>query len=357
MKIGARILKTGIAITLALFLAILLNLPSPVFAGIAAVFAIQPSIYRSYLSMIEQIQANVIGAAFAIFFFLIFGNDPFIIGLTAILVIGINLKLKLENTIPVSIVTVIAIMESPGEEFIIFSIIRFSTIMLGVLSAFIVNLVFLPPKYEKKLYDKIVDHTEEIFKWIRINIRQASDHHTLKTEIEHFKENKIKIDQLYLFYKEERNYLKRNRQAKSRKLVLFRQMITSSNYALDTLKKLHRFENEFHRMPIEFQQTFIKEIDDLINFHEQIILKVIGKIKPHHPSHELNKDLEFDKKKVIDTYLAFQQSEDEEFQKDWYQLIALVSAITDYYDQLEHLNLLLSSYQTYHKEENELEVK
>ena len=32
MKLGARILKTGIAITLALFACILLNLPSPVFA-------------------------------------------------------------------------------------------------------------------------------------------------------------------------------------------------------------------------------------------------------------------------------------------------------------------------------------
>ncbi|MGQ0437482.1 aromatic acid exporter family protein, partial [Bacillus sp. B-TM1] len=43
MKLGARILKTGIAITLALFACILLQLPSPVFAGISAIFAVQPS--------------------------------------------------------------------------------------------------------------------------------------------------------------------------------------------------------------------------------------------------------------------------------------------------------------------------
>ncbi|MEJ9315158.1 aromatic acid exporter family protein, partial [Priestia megaterium] len=59
MKLGARILKTGIAITLSLLLGEFLSLPSPIFAAIAAVFAIQPSIYRSYLTILEQIQANV----------------------------------------------------------------------------------------------------------------------------------------------------------------------------------------------------------------------------------------------------------------------------------------------------------
>ena len=51
MKLGARVLKTGVAIVFALFLAQILNVPSPVFAAIAAVFAIQPSIYRSYLTI------------------------------------------------------------------------------------------------------------------------------------------------------------------------------------------------------------------------------------------------------------------------------------------------------------------
>ena len=74
MKLGARIVKTGVAIVFALFLADLLNLPAPIFAGIAAIFAIQPSIYRSYLTIIEQIQSNLIGAGVAVIFALIFGH-------------------------------------------------------------------------------------------------------------------------------------------------------------------------------------------------------------------------------------------------------------------------------------------
>ncbi|CAM5648020.1 Aromatic acid exporter family protein OS=Lysinibacillus sphaericus OX=1421 GN=LYSIN_04008 PE=3 SV=1 [Lysinibacillus sphaericus] len=37
MKLGARVFKTGVAIVFALFVAELLQLPSPVFAGIAAI--------------------------------------------------------------------------------------------------------------------------------------------------------------------------------------------------------------------------------------------------------------------------------------------------------------------------------
>ncbi|MFS0862709.1 FUSC family protein [Fredinandcohnia sp. 179-A 10B2 NHS] len=346
MKLGARILKTGIAITLALVLAKLLNLPSPVFAGIAAVFAIQPSIYRSFLSVVEQIQANVIGAFLAILFGMYFGNNPFIIGLTAILVIAINLKLKIEKTIPVAIVTVIAIMESPSEQFFQFALLRFAAILLGILSAFIMNLVFLPPKYEKKLYDKIVKQSEEIFKWVRISTRHASEYNTLKDDIDKIKENIDEIDQLYLLYKEERNYFKKVKFEKSRKLVLFRQMIICTNRGLDMLRKLHKHENELHEMPISFQQLFVKEIDDLIHSHEQLLLKFVGKVKSQAPE-ELKMDFAFDRKKVIDTLLENQQTMDQE---NWYHILTLVSAILEYSEQLEHLDILVDSYQNFHNE-------
>ncbi|MEH7581207.1 aromatic acid exporter family protein, partial [Priestia megaterium] len=253
MKLGARILKTGIAITLSLLLGEFLSLPSPIFAAIAAVFAIQPSIYRSYLTILEQIQANVIGAASAVCFGLIFGTHPIIIGFTAVVVIAVNLKLRINNTIGLALVTVIAIMENPGDNFVEYALIRFGTVLLGVFSAFIVNLIFIPPKYETRLYYKIVSTTEEIIKWIRMNLYHASEHTLLKEDIEKMKDNVAKMNQIFDFYKEERTYSTKKRFVKSRKLVLFRQMITVTTRALTTLKLLHRVENDLQVMPQQFQ--------------------------------------------------------------------------------------------------------
>src|SRR5690606_25648288 len=183
MKLGARMLKTGIAITLALYVSELLHLPTPVFAGIAAIFAIQPTIYRSYLTVIEQIQGNIIGAILAISFVLVFGNHILIIGFVAIIAIIIMVKLKLENSIRLALVTIIAVMAAPSDDFLQFAMWRSGSILIGILSSFIVNLIFIPPKYETKLFQGISQATEDIVKWIRLTTRFASEDQLLKKDI------------------------------------------------------------------------------------------------------------------------------------------------------------------------------
>jgi uncharacterized membrane protein YgaE (UPF0421/DUF939 family) len=354
MKLGARILKTGIAIILSLFVAQLVDSPAPVFAAIAAIFAVQPSIYRSYLSILEQVQGNIIGAFFAVLFVLLLGNNFIIVGLAAIIVITINLKLKLENTIALSLVTLIAIMENPGEDFIYFALIRFLTIMIGVFSAFMINLVFLPPKYENTLYLKISHTTEEIFKWIRVTSRHASEHNLLKNEIDRLREVLVKLDQVYLFYKEERNLLKKNDLVKSRKLVIYRQMITTTKRALDTLKKMNRYENELLHMPEEFKQTIQEQLDCLINHHEQLLLRFIGKTKIQ--SSETGYVC-IDKKGLFHLFLSQKQDSAEEENATLYHAMQVIAAIMDYGEQVEHLETLINSFQSYHKEENEVNIE
>jgi uncharacterized membrane protein YgaE (UPF0421/DUF939 family) len=353
MKLGARIIKTGIAIILALFLSQLLNLPAPVFAGIAAIFAIQPTIYRSYLSILEQLQANLIGAAVAIIFVLVFGNQVFIVGLAAIIVIIINLKLNSGNTIILSLVTVIAIMENQDGEFLQFALIRFSTIMLGILSAFIVNLVFLPPKYETKLYHKISAIAEDVFKWIRISTRHASEHSLLKNDINRLKEQVIKLEQLYLMFKEEREYFKKDSYAKSRKLVVYRQMISTLKRSLDVLRRLNRFENEFHLMPTDFQSQIQEQLDCLVFQHEQLLLKFIGKIKSSVDYHE---NTTVSKKELLDMFLKQQKCLNGEQEACLYHMMPLVAAIIEYEEEIEHLNKLVNSFQSFHKDENEVSI-
>lgn len=361
MTLGARILKTGIAIVLALLLAQLLNAPSPVFAGISAIFAIQPTIYRSYLSIIEQIQGNLIGAIIAVVFVLSFGNNVFIIGLAAIIVITINLKLKLEKTIILSTVTLIAIMESPTDDFITFAIIRFSTIMLGILSSFIVNLVFLPPKYENKLYNSISDISEEITKWIRLNVRHASEHNLLKNDIEKMSDRIIKIDQLYLMYKEERNYFKKTTLLKARKLVIYRQMINTLKKSFNTLKKLHRYENELLTLPEDFQNNIQQQLDCLIHHHEHVMLKFIGKVKPNVTFEEGSISLD---RKALFLQLINHYKEtvsenvcDQEEEMIQYHAMQIISAIIEYDEYVEHLDTLITSIQVHHRHEPEVTIE
>lgn len=353
MKLGARILKTGIAIVLSLYLAQLLHSPSPVLAGIAAIFAIQPTIYRSFLTIVEQVQGNLIGAIIAVIFVLLLGNHFIVIGLAAIIVIIINLKLNLGNTIGLSLVTLISIMETPGSDFIPFAGIRFGTIMIGVFSAFIVNLVFLPPKYETKLYYKIADTTDEIIRWIRLSTRHDFDHNQLKGEIEKLKDSLIQMGQFYLMYQEERSYFKKNKLEKSRKLVIFRQMTSAAKKAVDTLKKLHRFENELLHLPEVFQQSIKEQLDLIIYHHEQLMLRFIGKV----PTHPINNEtgITIDKKELFELFLSYQREYPNQNDPHLYHTMQIVSSIIDYGEQIEHLNTLITSFYAYH--DNEISIE
>jgi uncharacterized membrane protein YgaE (UPF0421/DUF939 family) len=351
MKLGARILKTGIAIVLSLYLAQLVHSPSPVFAGIAAIFALQPTIYRSYLTIVEQIQGNLIGAVLAVVFVLLLGNHYVVIGLAAIIVILLALKLKLENTIALSLVTLISIMVNPGVDFIPFAGVRFSTIMIGVFSAFIVNLVFVPPKYENKLYLKISGTTEEIIRWIRLSTRHDVDHNLLKADIEKLKENVLIMEQFYLMYKEERSYFKKNDLEKSRKLVVFRQMNSTAKRGLDTLKRLHRYENELLHLPENLEQLIRQQLDCIIYYHEQLMLRYIGKVPTSHITTEASICL--NNKELFDLFVAYHLEENN--QPDHYNALQIISSIIDYGEHVEHLDTLISSFHSYHHNEVSIE--
>ncbi|KGR77818.1 FUSC family protein [Ureibacillus sinduriensis] len=358
MQLGARVLKTGVAIVFALFLADLLNLPSPVFAGIAAIFAIQPSIYRSYLSIIEQIQGNIIGATVAVLFGLIFGHHIVAIGIAAIIVIGLMRKFKLDSSISLALVTVVAIMIFEGDDFLEFGIIRFLTVMVGVFAAFIVNLVFLPPRYEIKLFTTIDSLQDDIIRWTRLAARQASEHTSTKAALSKFQDRLSDVEKMYDFYKEERHYSKKKRFIQARKLVLYRQMIITTKKSLELLHRLHKHENEIANLPGHFRGMVQERLDFLLTFHEQLLLKFTGKLKPEHSKWFDEQDKKYvDVMEQLIQQIAFEQKREGEEEFSSYHLFYIFSRLLDYEENLEHLDTLIVSYRSYHSNEKNSDLE
>lgn len=356
MQLGARVFKTGIAIALALYIADVLGLPVPIFAGIAAIFAVQPSIYRSYMTVFEQIQSNLIGAAFAVTFAIIFGNSYFMVGLTTIIAISVMLKLKLQKAIPLALVTIIAIMEIQGDDFLMAAAFRILTIGVGVFSAFAVNLVFLPPKYETRLFTKISTTQDDIIRWIRIGIRHAADHQSLKQAVTSIEEQLTKIDQLFLLFKEERGYTKKAKYAKGRKLVIYRELITTSYKSLYVIRRLYAYEHDIIQLPDHFHMMIQERLDTLLTYHEHLHLKFIGKLKPEQLDW-INDDHFIKRQEVMEIFMTqiYETKRQEDFST--YHLLHLLSAILTYEEHLEHLDTLISSYQTYHGDEIDVKVE
>lgn len=347
MKLGARMLKTGLAVAIAVYLASLIG-SSSIIAGMTALFSIQPSIYRSFQSIVEQVQANIIGALSAILVVLTLGNDPFIIGFTIIIVIGFCMKFNMkENTVLLALVAVIAIMETTDMPFDEFTLLRFTSLMLGLFSSFVVNLVFLPPKYETKLFSKIDRNTGDILQWLRITTRHLSERPALKEEIDRLEGELLHIDRVYSLYKEERTYYKKRRLAKARKLILFRHLISSMRKSFELLKTFSKLENDLGQVPIEFRETLVKELDKTIHAHEKLLLSIMGRIRlEHNPIEEAGEpDIPALIEYLIDIY------EKKETDEEKLMFLPLATKLMDYHQQLNRMTKLLSSYNQYHNTE------
>ncbi|WP_062105446.1 FUSC family protein [Bacillus niameyensis] len=350
MKLGARMLKTGIAIIFALLIAELLHIPTPAFVGIAAIFAIQPTIYRSYLTVIEQIQGNILGAILAISFVLAFGNHILVIGLAAIIAIGIMVKFNLENAIRLALVTIVAVMAAPTEDFLNVALIRSSSILIGILSSFIVNLIFLPPKYETKLFHNISEVTENIIKWMRLSTRFASETGPLKKDLGNIKERITEINTLYAMFKEERRYFRKKEYAKIRKLVIYRQMIQVAQKGFDILKLQKQYENVLHQLPESLQNHTRNRLDFLLSYHEQLLMKFMGRVRQEVELVAFNYE-EIEKDQLLDAFLKEVKKSDDVDEYQPYHLIHFLSLMIQYEEQLEHLEKLIRSLWKYHEKD------
>ncbi|MFC4401493.1 FUSC family protein [Gracilibacillus xinjiangensis] len=345
MKLGARMLKTGIAVTVALYIANLIGLPSATYAGIAAAFAIQPNIYRSFQTMFEQIYANIFGVSIATLIVFTLGNDPLIIGFTTIIVIGFCMYLKMnENTTALAIIAVLAVMETTEMMLLNFTGLRFSSLTLGIVSAFFVNMLFFPPKYELRLFKQIDQMTADILQWLRISTRHLSDDPALKGEIDRLDLEIAHIDHTYSLYSEERIYRRKARIPKMRKLVIFRQMIVTSKTSLETLRAIYQYDDKIDTIPKEFQQVLVDELDKIIYSHERLLLSAMGKIKKNQ--RKLVEDITTPNiPHLVDTlFLVYEKDE-----KDRHSLLPLASRLMEYHKEILYLQKLLYSYHKFHE--------
>lgn len=355
MRLGARIFKTGLAVTLALYAAMWLGFESTAFGGLAAFFAVQPSVHKSLLLIWDQIQANIISAVLAIIFVLAFGHEPFVVGVVVVLIISINIKLKKEAIIPLAVVTAVIIMGSPTDEFINFATNRFLVIMIGVFSAFIVNMIFLPPKHENQLYHKISDSNDQIIQWIRLTLHHEVDYNTLKQDMKRIRESVLKLENLFILYKEERSYFRKNEYSRMRKVVLFRQMITCTKKAKEILKSLSKHDNAVNSLPEEMSQLLQLQVDYLTNYHERILLKYMGKVKPQS-TEVYYQEINAGKHQLINVYMTY-YNDTQIDGDDWIHFLPVIALVIEYSEELEHLDRLVDGFFTYHTEDNEVKIR
>jgi hypothetical protein len=153
--LGARILKTGLAVLLSL---IAFHWVSPGYGSFAALFAIlavQPSVSRARNTFAHQLIGNLIGGAVAAVLGVWLGPTAPAMALGVVLVLGMCTRLGLTDAISVAMTAVLFIMDRPQPDFLLYTAARVGTITGGMLIGYLVNRFIRPPDYSTRLRDDL----------------------------------------------------------------------------------------------------------------------------------------------------------------------------------------------------------
>ncbi|GGA15218.1 UPF0421 protein YgaE [Paenibacillus marchantiophytorum] len=278
MVFGARVWKTGIAVALALYISAWLSFTPPVIAAVAAIFAMQPSIYRSWRYFLDQLQTNILGAALALLAGIFFSNNVIAIGIVCIIVIIISLRLGMEDTIGLTLVTVVAVMEASGEWR--FAVNRLLLSLIGIGCAFLVNILFFPPKPKQQFASQIQSIFVKMSLLLRTVISNEMKETIFREEKEGLRSALKSLSDKYRLMEEEIKKLKGKRKGFSRirELVVYKQKLLVMYKGLEVLDAVDEHYFQTARTDA-MDDYFDNHMEKLIKFHEHVLLKFDDKLK------------------------------------------------------------------------------
>lgn len=147
--IGARVIKTCLAVAISILLARVFKLETPQFAGIVAVLAVQPSIYRSFRYGVRQTVSAVMGAVFGALALYAFGNSFLVMGLVAFFLMTVHVRINWTSSLLVAVVIAINTMGTANLPFWEAALNQISLVLIGTGTGTLVNLFQKPVHRER----------------------------------------------------------------------------------------------------------------------------------------------------------------------------------------------------------------
>ncbi|KIL37523.1 hypothetical protein SD71_02515 [Cohnella kolymensis] len=335
MTIGARVIKTGLAVAVSLWVGVLIGLDAPLIAAIAAIFTIQPSIYRSWKQVLEQVQSNLLGAAVAIAAVTFIGKSPLAVGLVCIGVIMLCIRLKAEETIGLTLVTVVVIMETQGQGWLV-AADRLGGILTGMVSAFVVNVLIAPPKHRQRFVKHIQEAQELLSRLLRTAVSNELKENVFRDEEKRLKGMLRQIDEFYDLFAEERVWRRNARTRRIRLLVVYKGMLSALDRGVGLIEAVE--EHYFAVSSAEAWNRLIdRQIESLCGYHELLLWKWGDKMKPGATA--AAPPLEAS---MLLSELILDRTEDDSTARA--RLLVITSAVYNYDESLRRLDKLMQKW-------------
>jgi len=143
--LGARIIKTGVAVFLTLALLHWFGSAYATFGAVAAVLAVQPTLSQAHEVFREQLLGNAVAGLVATLLGLWLPVNPLTMALASVLVLGLLVRLRLPDAAGLAVVVVLFVMDRPEQDFLAYTLARMGVIAAGMAVGYVVNRLIHPP--------------------------------------------------------------------------------------------------------------------------------------------------------------------------------------------------------------------
>ncbi|MDB4898114.1 MAG: hypothetical protein JWN15_4376 [Firmicutes bacterium] len=163
--LGARIIKTGLAVFISLAAFQWLGSAYGTFAAVAAILAVQPAVSRARSAFLQQLAGNLIGGAMAAALGRWLGPTASAMAIGVVLTLGLCTQLRLTEAAAGAVVSVIFILDRPQHDFLVYTAARVGAIAGGMLIGYLVNRFIRPPNYTRRVSEALQEASEGIDKF------------------------------------------------------------------------------------------------------------------------------------------------------------------------------------------------
>ncbi len=202
--LGVRIIKTSIAVTIAIGLAQLLDFPYPFFAGMTAIISMDATTVLSLKMARNRVIGTLLGALIGMGLSYIARGNALLCGVGTFILIKICNRLKINGAIGIGGIVMFAIMVHTDKTPLYYAIHRTLPTILGGIVAVCVNYLIFPNHTMKKMEDLIYqmwDISSRIMNHIGNN---SEDLNQLHKDLKMIESNLLKYegDRIFLRRKE-----------------------------------------------------------------------------------------------------------------------------------------------------------
>lgn len=212
--LGLRTIKTGVALALAILVAQILEIEYPFFVGMTAIISMDKTMTNSLKMGRNRVVGTFLGACIGVMLSYVDRGNALLCGVGIMMLILVCNKLRLQGSITIGGIVMIAIMVHTDKTPLFYGFHRTFDTLIGALVSLFVNIVLFPYANDKRLNNIIVqlwDQTDKIISALRNNeiidtSSLSQDMETIRNELNLYhhellgKEKRALINELRLHY-------------------------------------------------------------------------------------------------------------------------------------------------------------